>query len=241
MIHFRRDGVELTNRETENKSSEHFLCAGPGLLCALAMLIVVSGCQSSSSHSKPALPPTARASAGVTNDLGVNSGASMLLQEGDSLKISFPGAPNLDTIVTIRRDGKISLPLIGEYDASGKTPATLEADLKKAYASQIVNNEVSVNVQSSAFVVYVMGAVMRPGKLISDRPLTVLQALIEAGMDDSKSNLKKVEIFRTGSSGQTEKTTLNYYKFLHNKGAPTPAFTLKPYDVINVPEKFSWY
>src|SRR5882757_4686752 len=53
----------------------------------------------------------------------------ILLREGDVLKISFPGSPNLDTAQQIRRDGKISLSLVGEVQASGKTPDQLKDDL----------------------------------------------------------------------------------------------------------------
>src|ERR1700722_2799514 len=43
----------------------------------------------------------------------------IVLREGDVLKISFPGSANLDTTQQIRRDGKISLPLVGEVIAAG--------------------------------------------------------------------------------------------------------------------------
>jgi polysaccharide export outer membrane protein len=178
--------------------------------------------------------------AAAGND-ATNSSKSLVLQEGDTIKISFPGAPNLDTIESVRRDGKITLQMIGEYDAAGKPPAAVEADLKKLYGSQLVNNSVSVTVQSSAFVIYVMGAVLKPGKIVSDRPLTPLQALIEAGLDDTKANLKAVQVIRTDAAGVTTKTKLNLYKVLHNPNEQMPDFTLKPYDVINVPERFSFY
>ena len=86
-----------------------------------------------------------------------------------------------------------------------------------------------------------MGAVTKPGKIISDRPLSVLEALIEAGIDDTRSNLKSVQIIRTDDAGHTEKWKLNLYKPLNSKTAQMPSFTLKPYDVINVPERFNFF
>lgn len=203
-------------------------------VCALAGAAVLAGCQTAPPAKTPA--PQASAVAAVTPP----SGNSLILQAGDTLKITFPGAPNLDSLVPIRRDGKITLQMIGEYDAAGKTPATVEADLKKLYASQLVNNDVSVTVQSSAFVVYVMGAVTKPGKIVSERPLNVMQALIEAGIDPVKSNLKSVQILRTDGDGNTEKTVLNLQKFLSKSNEPMPSFTLKPYDIINVRERFNF-
>ena len=208
------------------------------VLCALAMLAVMAGCTTPPSRS---IASSAPVSASGTNAPASAEPKSLVLQEGDTIKIDFPGAPNLDTTETVRRDGKITLQMIGEYDAAGKTPADVEADLKKLYAAQLVNNSVSVTVQSSAFVVYVMGAVTKPGKIISDRPLSPLQALIEAGVDDTKANLKAVQIIRTDAAGHTEKFKLNLHKVLHNPDAQMPDFILKPYDTINVPERFNFY
>jgi len=264
MLNSLSDEVGLTTCEKTRKPLAGLAGVGRAAVCALAMLAAAVGCKTTApgsttassrradaakgSHTNSPAPPldvpsqqAAGALPAATNNASTNSIKSLVLQEGDTIKITFPGAPNLDTTQAIRRDGKISLEMIGEYDAAGKTPVAMEADLKKLYASQIVNSEVSVTVQSSAFVVYVMGAVSKPGKVISERPLNVLEALIEAGVDNSKSNLKAVQILHTDSSGGTQKTTLNLYKYLHKKKEPMPSFTLRPYDIINVPERFTFY
>lgn len=170
-----------------------------------------------------------------------NSDRSLVLQEGDTVRITFAAAHDLDRTETVRRDGKITLETIGEYDAAGKTPAEMEQDLKKLYSKSLVNSDVSVTVEQSAFEVYVMGAVAKPGKVVSDRPMTVLEALIEAGVDDTKSNLKAVQIIRTDSQGVTTKTKLNLQKAISSKYGQLPSFTLKPRDVIYVPERFNLF
>jgi len=169
------------------------------------------------------------------------SSKSLVLQEGDTISVDFPGAPSFNIVQMIRRDGKVTLKSYGEYVAAGKTPADMEEELKKIYEKQLVNNEVSVTVQSSGFVVYVMGAIGRPGKLVSDKPLSPMEALIESGIDTTRSNLKAVTVIRTDASGHTEKFKLNLYNGIHKKGAQMPSFTLKPNDIINVPERFSFY
>lgn len=199
--------------------------------CAIALLTLATACETTT-HSGGALPGTTAATS-QTKPLS--------LEPGDTIKISFPGAPNLDSTQAIRRDGKITLAQVGEYDAAGKTPETLEADLKQLYKGQLVNSDVTVTVESSAFVVYVMGAVARPGKIISERPLNPLEALIEAGVDNTRSNLRSIWVIRTDSTGHTEKTKLNLYDLVHGKNGQMPAFQLKPYDVINVPERFSFF
>jgi polysaccharide biosynthesis/export protein len=256
MLNYLLKRTELIICAKDRKPLAGLARAGKAAVCAMAMLAAVAGCETPPPQSTTAPPDSTAglspaaiaslsqqgaASPNAAGNASTNSNKSLLLQEGDTLKIAFPGAPNLDTTQVIRRDGKVTLEMIGEYDAAGKTPVAMEADLKKLYGSQLVNNEVSVTVQSSAFVVYVMGTVTKPGKIISERPPTVLEALIEAGIDDTKSNLKAVQVIRTDKEGHTEKFRLNLHKVLHNKDEPMPSFTLKPYDVIYVPERFSIY
>jgi len=161
------------------------------------------------------------------------------LREGDVLKISFPGAPNLDTSQQIRRDGKIVLSLVGEVTAVGMTPAELEKEIIKLYSSQLVSKEVTVTVVSSSFPVFVTGAVIRPGKILSDHPITVLEAIMEAGgFDYTKANLGDVRVIRN-EDGRVKNYTLNLKLAL--QGKQSEPFYLKPSDIVYVPEKFSWF
>ena len=162
----------------------------------------------------------------------------VLLREGDTVRITFPGAPNLNTTQLIRRDGKVTLPLIGEFKASGLTIADMQKELVKLYAPELQTKEVMVTLESSIFAVYVTGAVLRPGKIMSDRPITALQAIIEAGCDYNRANLKSVVVIRQ-ENGQTERHTLNLKGVLKGQGDDT--FPLKPADVVYVPERFVWF
>ncbi len=82
------------------------------------------------------------------------------------------------------------------------------------------------------------GAVLRPGRINADYPVTVLEATLEAGIDYAKANLKVVRVIRN-EKGQTEHHILNLKKVL--KGQQDVQFKLKPNDIIYVPEKFSWF
>jgi len=93
-------------------------------------------------------------------------------------------------------------------------------------------------IESSIFAVYVTGAVERPGKIMSDRPISAMEAVVEAGIDLAKSNLTKVRIIRQ-ENGRTEFHILNLKKPF--RGKPTESFDLKPSDIIYVPERFSWF
>lgn len=198
-----------------------------GLVIMLG-LAAFTGCQTKDqfkdSEARSAAPPQA-----------------ITLKEGDTLLITFPGTPNLNTPAQqIRRDGNITLPLIGEVKAAGKTTAELEKELMDRYAPQLVSKEVTVTVQSSSFVVYVTGAVLRPGKVTADHPLTALEAVMEAGGPDyAKANMKAVTVTRM-EDGQFHTYTLNLNNEL-NGAKETGPFYLKPADILKVPERFTWF
>jgi len=194
-------------------------------------LAAVTGCQTP----EPTAPlPQTRSQAGTGQEPEAQT-----LREGDVLKISFRGAPNLDTTQQVRRDGRITLSLVGEVKAADLTPTELEKQLVQLYASQLVTKEVTVTVVSSSFGVFVTGAVIHPGKIISDRPITALEAVMEAGgFDSAKANMKAVVVIRN-KGGQTKNYTLNLQLVL--EGKQTEQFYLEPSDIVYVPEKFSWF
>jgi protein involved in polysaccharide export with SLBB domain len=165
--------------------------------------------------------------------------SSLVLHEGDTVKINFPGAPRLDTQQIVRRDGKITLDVGGEITVAGMTPKQLEAQVLKLYDAELLDKRVTVSVPSSVFVLYVTGAVSRSGRLVSERHLTPLQAVLEAGVDNIRSDLKDVIVIRTREDGGTERYKLDLNKVLKH-GEPSDPFTLRPLDIIFVPEKFSW-
>jgi len=164
-----------------------------------------------------------------------NSQKAAVLIEGDVILISFPAAPDLNTSQKIRRDGRITLPLIGEVEVSGLTPTELETALLALYDKQLVTKEVSVTVTSSSRTFYVNGAVLSPGKQVSDRRLTALEAIMEAGGPSPSANLKKVTIIRQeGDKRTTHK--LNMKDVL--AGKKKNVFYIQPSDIITIPEKF---
>jgi polysaccharide export outer membrane protein len=162
-----------------------------------------------------------------------------ILREGDAVRITFPGAPNLNTVQAIRRDGIVSLPLVGEVYAAGLSPKELEARLLELYGPQLQTKEVNVALESSAFTIYVIGAVLRPGKVVSTRPLSALEAVMEAGgFDFSRANMKNVRVIRY-IDGKPHYFSVNLKKVMNGKGAEP--FPIKPADILYVPERFVWF
>ncbi len=214
---------------------------GGAAAIAAGALIGLSGCQTGSSGTRDANSSARVAEdsqAGArTNEQKSAVSESLVLREGDVVRISFPGSPSLNTVQQIRRDGRLSLAMVGEFQAAGLTPAQLEKELIKLYAPQLVTKEVTVALESSAFLVYVTGAVAKSGKLLSDRPLTALEAVIDAGVDYQKANLKSVRLLRR-ENGRQQLQTLNLKKMLQGSGEQ---FYLKPSDILFVPERFTWF
>lgn len=163
----------------------------------------------------------------------------MTLQEGDELHIGFPGAATLDVVQRVRHDGRISVPLSGEVVAEGKTPAELEAELLRLCGPQLVAKEVRVSVVAASYPVFVSGAVLRPGKLVCERRISALEAVMEAGgFDRTRADLTAVRIIRQ-EQGQTRNFTVNLKRVLDGKDT-NPVF-LRRADIVYVPEKFAWF
>jgi polysaccharide biosynthesis/export protein len=165
--------------------------------------------------------------------------AALVLREGDDIRISFPGAPTLDTTQRVRTDGRLTLSMVGEVVAAGLTPSELEKKLLELYASELVSKEVTVTVISSTFTVFVSGAVLKPGKIVSDHPISALEAIMEAGgFDSTRANMEAVRVVRI-QDGATKNYVVNLKIAL--EGGRSEPFYLKRSDIVYVPEKFSWF
>ena len=160
---------------------------------------------------------------------------TFVFQPGDQIEVSFPGTPELDRALRIRRDGVATFPLIGEVKVDGLTTAELEQVLKSKYEGQLVANEVMVAVLDSSFSYYVEGAVNAPGKIISFRALTVLEAVLEAGGYSEIAKIEVVKVIRR-KAGKYEFYKVNLKKVLDGKS--DESFSLEPNDIVSVPEKF---
>lgn len=200
------------------------------LFMIMAMIaFALTGCESTDSHfeKNPALP--------------AKESKDILLREADVVKITFPGTENLNTTQTIRRDGKITLPIVGEVTAVGKTPAAFEEELIKLYEKELVSSkEITVTVQSSSFPVFLLGAVRKPGKVMSDHPITVLEAIVESGGFDPNANLKAIRITRMSADNKTKKNYTVNLRGVEN-GGTLDVFYLQPNDIVYIPSKMTWF
>jgi polysaccharide biosynthesis/export protein len=156
------------------------------------------------------------------------------LNVGDVIKISFPGAPELNQTQKVGTDGTLTLPLIGEVRAAGKSPGQLQSELANLYKPQLQDNEVLVTVESRAVPVVVSGAVQHPGKIVFERPATLLEAIMEAGGFTPQADLKRVSVIRI-VKGEHQTELFDLRPVL--RGQATQATYVSGGDVIYVPEK----
>jgi polysaccharide export outer membrane protein len=103
------------------------------------------------------------------------------LSPGDVIKASYADETIPDQTQKIRRDGKVSLPLIGEVTAAGKRVIDFQHELVRRYDGQLETNEVLVTLENGTATVTVAGFANKPGAYPFDRPTTVYQAVMQAG------------------------------------------------------------
>lgn len=161
--------------------------------------------------------------------------ADVKFAEGDLVKITFDASTNLNTIAKVQLDGSITLPLVGDVKASGKTVPELRSALMTQYASLLKGEEITVSLAASTSSFYISGAVLRPGRFSMERPLTVMDAIMEAGgFDYNRAKPSAVVVFRI-EGGKQQRYKVDMQKVL--RGETKEVFYLKPFDTIHVPEK----
>jgi len=154
----------------------------------------------------------------------------------DVLGISVWDQKDLDQVVTVRPDGKISLPLVGETDAGGLTVAELAARLTTQYSKTVRGAQVTVAVREiRSRTVFFLGGVVRPGPMQLTQELTVLQGLSSVGGPLATADLESVFVLR----GQ-KRIPVNLLMILQ-KGDMSQNVSLQPGDTVVVPSADAVY
>src|SRR5947208_14850709 len=157
------------NRQLQGTDTAYRKRASSPSSCLFAFLVFAAltcgGCQTS----QPPLP----------NPPGPKT--AVRLAPGDTIKVSYSDESVPDQTQKIRRDGKVSLPLIGEVTAAGKRTIDFQHELVSRYEGQLENSEVLVTLESGLATVIVSGFANRPGAFNFDRPPTVYQAMMAVG------------------------------------------------------------
>lgn len=156
----------------------------------------------------------------------------------DVLEITVWRNVDLSKVVTVRPDGKVSLPLIGDVEAVGRSAGQLAELIAARLKEYKENPQVSIVVQQvNSYSIYVMGEIARPGKFPLKSKTTLLQAITLAGGFTANAARNKLVVFRFGDKGQKDiKIKASYDDIILRDGSPQN-IELKPGDTIVVPSE----
>jgi polysaccharide biosynthesis/export protein len=196
---------------------------------ALVLLLMLTGCATAPGSSQ-APKFNADAQAVSTYHIGVD----------DQLQITVWHNPDLSVSVPVRPDGKITVPLIGDVVAGGKTPEEVAAEVKDKLQAYVRDPQVAViltELRSHEYLsrVRVTGAVRTPVSLPYRQGMTVLDAVLAAGGTTEFAAPDHTELYRKDGE-----TTQSYAVRLDNilqQGELTTNYPVQPGDVITVPQR----
>jgi polysaccharide biosynthesis/export protein len=155
------------------------------------------------------------------------------LGPGDKLRIEVYREAQLSQALQVRPDGKITLPLVGDITAAGTTSLELRDTLTNALKEYVTNPVVTVIVTDAiAAQVYVIGEVSNPGAQVMQGPMTVLQALAQAGGLKEFAKKGDIRVLRKAAAGRTTTLNFNYKDAINGQADPMP---LQPGDTVVVP------
>jgi polysaccharide export outer membrane protein len=160
---------------------------------------------------------------------------SFVIGNDDVLAINVWKEPDISRSIPVRSDGKISLPLVGEVQATGQTPLKLEQEIAAKLKNYISEPEVTVIVQQiNSQKFNILGQVTRPGSYVITNSATVLDAIAMAGGFRDFAKQKSIYILRQNADGTQTRIPFNYKDVVKGQN-PAQNIKLQPRDTIVVP------
>jgi polysaccharide export outer membrane protein len=176
---------------------------------------------------RPAVPP-------ADVPAGVPLPAGYVIGPEDVLDVVFWRDKDMSAEVSVRPDGRITLPLINEVQAAGLTPEQLRETLTSAAAKFVEEPNVSVVVKTiNSRKVFITGQVSKPGVYALTAPTTVMQLIAMAGGLLEFAESKKIIVMRS-ENGRPVAYPFNYKDVLNRKNLKQN-IELKPGDTVVVP------
>lgn len=203
------------------------------IFCGLAHSQTVgAGAASSQTDAKTRLTSTAAENSQliVTPDY--------ILGPEDILEIAVWKNNDLSKQVQVRPDGRISLPLVGDVSAVGKTPSQLTEEISTRLRAYMENPTVSILVKEvKSYQIYVLGEVNKPGKYPLTSKLTLLQAITVAGGFTQVAARNKIVVFRYGKDAEGLTKIKASYDDMVIRDGSNQNIELRPGDLIVVPSE----
>jgi polysaccharide biosynthesis/export protein len=205
-----------------------FLCV---LLSGLLQGQSTSGLENRPNASAQTTPAGPAADASGTKPHDDN----FVIGNDDVLAINVWKEPDISRAIPVRSDGKISLPLVGEVQASGRTPLKLEQDIATRLKNYISEPEVTVIVQQiNSQKFNILGMVGKPGSYPLTNNATVLDAVAVAGGFRDFAKRKSIYVLRQNPDGTQTRLPFNYKEVIKGENLAQNV-KLQPRDTIVVP------
>jgi polysaccharide export outer membrane protein len=205
------------------------------VLAGIALAPMTAAAQSARSAApapRPSTPTASAARSTASTTVRPWNEQEYRLGAGDKLRVEVYREAQLSQSLQVRPDGKITLPLVGDVTATGRTAAELRDALTTSLKEYVTNPVVTVIVvEATAAQIFVMGEVTNPGVQVMQGPLTALQALAQAGGFKEFADTGDIRILRKGNTG-VQTIDFNYKDAIKGKVEP---FYLEPGDTIVVP------
>lgn len=153
----------------------------------------------------------------------------------DLLVVNVWKEPEISRNVVVRPDGKISLPLVGDLRASGRTPVQLQDDIKGQLSTYLASPEVTVILQEARSQKFnILGEVEHPGSYALSRSMTVLDAIAIAGGLRDFAKSRKIYVLRINGDGSRARLQFNYKEVIKGHSL-LQNLELRPRDTVVIP------
>ena len=158
----------------------------------------------------------------------------------DQIEVNVWKNPELSVSMPVRPDGKISIPLIGDVQAGGRTPSEVAAETRERLSEYVRDPNVTViltELRNNEYVsrIRVTGAVQTPSSLAHRQGMTVLDAVLQAGGVNEFAAPSRARLYRK-VGGETKVYPVDLSGIL-NEGKLATNYELQPGDIITVPER----
>jgi polysaccharide export outer membrane protein len=164
------------------------------VMARIGLLVMTLG--TGAAYAAPPPPQAGQGQVASVDDYRIHGGDQLLVGVYDDPKM--PPTPT-----TVTPDGKISFPLLGVLVAGGKTPEQLRVEMETKLRKYVAEPVVTVSVQEvKGNIAYVIGQVTKPGPIVMNPAVNVLQALSIAGGGNPYAKLDSIIIIRNAPGGQ---------------------------------------
>lgn len=206
-----------------------------GICLAALCFAMSSGLQAQAATQSTAPAPAQNTASAQASDAPKGHDDTFVIGNDDVLVINVWKEQDISRTVPVRSDGKISLPLVGEVQAAGRTPLKLEQDIASKLKNYIGEPEVTVIVQQiNSQKFNILGMVNRPGTYPIANSATVLDAIALAGGFKDFAKQKSIYVLRQNADGTQTRLPFNYKEVVKGQN-PAQNIKLQPRDTIVVP------